>query len=45
MVGEHISLAVARRVAGGQLECMEQGFSSLVRAVGAFCLAPSEGEC
>ena len=30
---------------GGRLERVGQGFSSLVRAVGSFCLPPSEGEC
>jgi hypothetical protein len=45
VVGEHISLAVGSIVAGGRLERVDQGFSFLVRAVGALCLAPSEGEC
>ena len=43
--GEHISLAVGDRMVGGRLERVEQGFSPLVRAVGAVCLPPSEGEC
>ena len=43
--GEHKLLLSAAGEVGGRCELARQGLSSRARAVGAFCLPPSEGEC